>query len=173
MYHLKSLLQEDKNLLILNLGNISPTLDTNSSHPILYQILKRILTELEDEIDARVDEGFTPLNLSIPDEIQFYNHPTPLQLFENIFKSFKRQVSKQEDWCSEQVVLLIDEFQYIYDLIVADKLPETFMQNWKALLQANYFNAVLVGQDVMPKFKDRFAMSLVQRKMNALPISTS
>ena len=157
LYHLKSLLQEDKNLLILNLGNISPTLDTNSSNPILYQILKRILTELEGEIDTRVDEGFTPLNLSFPDEIQFYNHPAPLQLFENIFKSFKRQVPKQEDWYSEQVVLLIDEFQYIYDLIVADKLPETFMQIWKALLQANYFNAVLVGQDVMPKFKDRFA----------------
>ncbi len=30
------------------------------------------------------------------------------------------------------------------------------MKNWKALLQENYFNAVLVGQDVMPKFKQRF-----------------
>jgi len=30
------------------------------------------------------------------------------------------------------------------------------MRNWKALLQENYFSAVLVGQDVMPKFKQRF-----------------
>ena len=30
------------------------------------------------------------------------------------------------------------------------------MKNWKALLQENYFNAVLVGQDVMTKFKQRF-----------------
>jgi len=35
-------------------------------------------------------------------------------------------------------------------------IPETFMKNWKAMLQDNFFNAVLVGQDVMPKFKQRF-----------------
>ncbi len=30
------------------------------------------------------------------------------------------------------------------------------MKNWKAILQENYFSAVLVGQDVMPKFKQRY-----------------
>ena len=30
------------------------------------------------------------------------------------------------------------------------------MKNWKAILQENYFSAVLVGQDVMAKFKQRF-----------------
>jgi len=30
------------------------------------------------------------------------------------------------------------------------------MKNWKALLQENYFSAVLAGQDMMPKFKERF-----------------
>ena len=156
LYHLKRSLQQDKNLLILDLGNISPALDTNSSNPVLYQILKRILTELEAEIKSHVDDGLAQLNIDIPDDIQFYNHPTPLQLFEEIFRSFKRQTSKKEDWCGGRVVLLIDEFQYIYELIDASQLPRTFMQNWKALLQANYFNVVLVGQDVMPKFKARF-----------------
>ena len=30
------------------------------------------------------------------------------------------------------------------------------MKNWKALLQEGYFGAILAGQDVMPKFKQRF-----------------
>jgi hypothetical protein len=55
-----------------------------------------------------------------------------------------------------RIVLLIDEFSYIYAQIVSERIPELFMKNWKALLQENYFSAVLVGQDVMPKFKQHF-----------------
>jgi len=40
--------------------------------------------------------------------------------------------------------------------LIQRRIPESFMKNWKALLQENYFSAVLVGQDVMPKFKQRF-----------------
>ena len=162
LYHLKRLLQEDKDLLILDLENIATILGEESSQTedskvsLLNQILKSILTELEYAIGDRVDRDFTPLDLPIPGDQEFYAHPNPLQRFTDIFKSFKRQISKHEDWRDVRVVLLIDEFQYIYARIVAGKIPESFMENWKALLQANYFHAVLVGQDVMPKFKARF-----------------
>ena len=156
LYHLKKLLEESKDLLILNVENIGSIQDPDSEVPLLYQILKDILTTMEYAVEDRIDKGFTPLHLSIPDDIAFYQHPAPLQCFQNTFRSFIRHVSNQEDWRSVRVVLLIDEFQYIYDRIVAGEIPESFMQNWKALLQANYFNAVLVGQDVMPKFKARF-----------------
>ena len=155
LYHLKKALETDRKLLVLDLGNIG-TLGEDSPVPLLFRILKRILKELEYAVEDRVDEGFPSVDLSIPGDNEFYNHPDPLQRFEDTFKSLKRQVSKREGWRGVRVVLLIDEFQYIYDRILADKIPESFMQNWKALLQANYFNAVLVGQDVMPKFKLRF-----------------
>ena len=162
LYHLKRLLEKDKDLLILDLENIATILGEDSNQTedsqasLLNQILKSILTELEYAIEDRINENFTPLDLPIPGDQEFYAHPNPLQRFTNIFKSFKRQVSKHEDWRGVRVVLLIDEFQYIYDRIVAGQIPESFMQNWKALLQANFFHAVLVGQDVMPKFKARF-----------------
>ena len=156
LYHLKESLQEDKELLILDLGNIGSIQDADSSVQLLYQILKHILTELEHAVEDRVDAGFSSLDISIPNDKEFYNHPAPLQCFGEIFQRLKRLVSRQKDWRGVRAVILIDEFQYIYDRIVADKIPESFMQNWKALLQANYFNAVLVGQDVMPKFKLRF-----------------
>ncbi len=156
LYHLKTLLQKDKELLILDLGNIGTIQDPDSEVPLLYQVLKRILTELEYAIEDRSDDGFSSLDLSIPDDLDFYNHPTPLQCFQDTFKTLDRLVSRQEDWRGVRVVLLIDEFQYIYSRIVAGEIHEAFMQNWKALLQANYFSAVLVGQDMMPKFKERF-----------------
>ena len=152
LYHLKERLKKDSKLLVLDLGSIG-TLSEDSSMPLLYRILRRILTELEDTVEDRVDEGLPPLDFSIPSDNEFYNHPDPLQRFEDTFRGLKRYVSKQESWYGVKVVLLIDEFQYIYDRILAGKIPQSFMQNWKALLQANYFHAVLVGQDVMPKFK--------------------
>ena len=162
LYHLKESLQEDRELLILNLDNIATILGENTNQhddsnvSLLTQILKSILTELQYAIEDRIDEGFTPLEIAIPSDIDFYSHPNPQQCFGNVFKSFRRQISKQEDWRGARAVLLIDEFQYIYSLIVDGKIPESFMQSWKAFLQANYFHTVLVGQDVMPKFKARF-----------------
>ena len=156
LHHLKASLQKDSELLILDLGNLGSIQEEDSSVPLLHQILKRILTVLEYAIEDRVDAGFTSLALPIPDDSEFYGHPAPLQCFQDTFERLKRQVARHEDWRGVRAVLLIDEFQYIYARIVAGKIPESFMQNWKALLQANYFSAVLVGQDVMPKFKERF-----------------
>ncbi|MXY98605.1 MAG: AAA family ATPase [Gemmatimonadetes bacterium] len=162
LYHLKKALQEDADLLILDLENIAAILGEDSDHgeeskiSLLNQILKSILTELEYAIEDRVDKGFIPLDIPVPCDQEFYSHPNPQQRFVDTFKSFKRQISKQENWRGVRVVLLIDEFQYIYARIVDGKIPASFMQSWKALLQANYFHAVLVGQDVMPKFKASF-----------------
>ena len=143
LYHLNTLLKKDADILVLDLGNIGSIQDDNSSVQLLYQILKRILTELEYAVEDRVDEGFSPLALSVPNDGEFYNHPAPLQCFEDTFAKLKRLTSKQADWQGVRVVILIDEFQYIYSQIVAGKISESFMKNWKALLQANYFNAVL------------------------------
>ena len=155
LYHLKEALEKDKKLLVLDLGNIGTLQDPTAKKPLLYQFLYRILRRLETAIRRKQREGFSSLGLSIP-RTDFYEAHAPLQYFEDTFEELKDLVSQQEDWNGVRVVLLIDEFQYIYDRIVAGEIPESFMQNWKALLQANHFNAVLVGQDVMQKFKDHF-----------------
>ena len=158
LYHLKELLQEDRELLILDLGNMSTLLDQHAQTSLLHQFLNGILRAFERAIQRKQHEGLSPLELAIPGK-EFYDHPAPLQLFEDTFvklKDLTNEQAGQEDWRGTRVVLLIDEFQYIYDPIIEGKIPDSFMKNWKALLQANYFSAVLVGQDVMKKFKLRF-----------------
>ncbi len=156
LHHLKNKLKSDRDLFILDLGNIGSLIDEHSACPFLYQILWGILKRLAYAIEDMVSEGRTPLQLPIPTDNGFYNHPSPLALFNDIFERFQRESAKLPDWRGVRPVLLIDEFSYVYGYITAGRIPEAFMKNWKALLQANYFSAVLVGQDVMPKFKQRF-----------------
>jgi len=156
LFHLKQFLQKDKNLIIVDIGNIGSLLDPYSSVPFLYQILWIFLKELKDSILSKIEEGFSEINLSFPNDQDFFNHPSPLIYFKEVFKSIQRACSKHEDWKNIRIILLVDEFSYIYEFIASHKIPESFMKNWKAILQENYFNAVLAGQDVMPKFKQKF-----------------
>ena len=156
LYHLRRRLEREKDLMILDLGNIGSILDDHSTFPLLYQILWTILQKLQYAIEDWEDKGYSSLDMPFPSDREFYTHPSPLVLFKQIFDEYKRRASKREDWRGIQVVILIDEFSYIYGQIVAGHIPELFMRNWKALLQENYFSAVLAGQDVMPKFKERF-----------------
>jgi tetratricopeptide (TPR) repeat protein len=157
LYHLKQRLEASGNLLVIDLGNIGSILDEQSQIPFLYQILWSILGELRDVIeDAVEDRRLPPLNLIFPQDREFYEHPSPLVKFRELFNAYKRRTARTEGWQHVQTILLIDEFSYIYGQIVGDKIPELFMKNWKALLQENYFSVVLAGQDVMPKFKQRF-----------------
>lgn len=156
LYHLKLELQQDKNLLILDIGNIGSILDEKSSTPFLYQILLTIIRKLQYAIEDKVEEGYGLISINLPTDYDFYGHPSPLTLFKDIFERFKRATNKIDGWKQIRVVLLIDEFSYIYSQIVSNRISGEFMKNWKALLQENFFSAVLVGQDVMPKFKQKF-----------------
>jgi tetratricopeptide (TPR) repeat protein len=157
LHHLKSKLEKQKNFLILDLGAISGVFDDHSTTPLLYHILWNILKRLDDAIRDRVDRcGFMQLGLSIPGYKEFYSHPSPLVFFKDILDNYKRLAGRSENWSEVRLIVQIDEFSDLYKQIILGKLPDTFMKNWKAILQENYFNAILAGQDVMYKFKQQF-----------------
>lgn len=158
LHHLKTNLDATGNILVIDIGNIGSILDAQSSAPLLYQILWSILRRLEYGIDDMIEKkNLDSLGLSFPTVREFYSHPSPLVFFRDFFDKYKRQAARIEGWKKLRLILLIDEFSYIYGLITSGRVPELFMKNWKALLQENYFSVVLAGQDVMPKFKQHFA----------------
>ena len=157
LYHLKNELRKDPDLLIVDLDNIGDLLDETASASFVHQILWAIVKGLKAEIAREEMKGRPPLGLLFPKNLEFYNYPAPLEYFKDIFESFRERAAQTPGWIGMRVVLLIDEFSYIYTQIVKGSISEEFMKIWKALLQKNYFGAVLVGQDVMPKFKQRFA----------------
>ena len=157
LFHLKKKLECQKELLILDIGNIASNIDESSGVPFPYQFLWSILQKLADALeDKEYREGITALNPDIPSASDFFAHPTPITYFKTVFDRYQRQIARTAEWRNVRIVLLIDEFSYIHQMIVESRIPESFMKNWKALLQENYFSVVLVGQDDMPKFKEKF-----------------
>ncbi len=156
LYHLKMRLENFKNILILDLSNIASVLDDDSNYPFFHQILWSILYNLKDAIEESIEQGYPKLKLKFPDIYDFFKHPSPFIIFNEIFKKYKKSARKIKEWENRRIVLLIDEFSYLFGLILEKKLSKLFMKNWKAILQSNYFNVVLAGQDIMPKFKNMF-----------------
>ena len=55
-----------------------------------------------------------------------------------------------------RIVLLIDEFSDIYKELLAQTIQRQFMRAWKSITEQRFFSAVLVGQDIMQRFKQDF-----------------
>ena len=66
LYHLKKSLEKDRELLILDLGNMSTLLDQHAQTSLLHQFLNGILRGLERAIRLKQHEGFSSLELAIP-----------------------------------------------------------------------------------------------------------
>jgi tetratricopeptide (TPR) repeat protein len=155
--HLRRRLEQDPNLLPLDLGNIGPILTNTSSAPVLHKLLWRILDGLPGVIGRRIASGAPSIDFIIPTDTEFFGHPDPLWLFDKCFETLRQKAAETPGWERTRVLLLLDEFGYIFEHIVKSTLPSDFMKVWKALLQRRLFNAVLVGSDVMPKFKALYA----------------
>jgi len=65
-----------------------------------------------------------------------------------------RGVSRLLRKLGHSLIVAIDEFTYIFENSKSG--VEEFMRCWKALLEAKTFNALLIGQDTMPRFKQAY-----------------
>ena len=90
------------------------------------------------------------------EKIPFRDFSTPN--FWDFMDDVKSKIKKN---CPEKrLVVLLDEFTYIYSAIKSNKLDESFMKVWKSILEKSFFSCVLVGQDVMPSFQEEFKNEL-------------
>jgi tetratricopeptide (TPR) repeat protein len=150
--HLEKKLESNPQIIVVKLGDIGKFMG-ESSTPIFYRFLHQILRALRDEVRKKtVTTGLSSIDFSIPDSRLFYEHPVPVDYFYEIMDSFQNQKNNLADWENIRIIVSMDEFTYIYEKIVKGDLSTDFMKNWKALLAKNYFNVVLVAQDVFPKF---------------------
>lgn len=118
----------------------------------------KILSELYDCLDTKRDDGELVPDFKIPTKNDFQNEDVenPLETFTKYMRAFKKACQKTEGWKDKRLVVLIDEFTYMYGAIKMGNITPTIMQQWKAITQDEkaQFSVVLVGQDVVPAFKN-------------------
>ena len=91
------------------------------------------------------------------------NWPRDHQVDASPIESFRRSVfasthlmKTRKGWRNVRPIFLIDEFTYVYEYIQEKLLTPAFMRQWKSLLESRTFDAVLIGQDTMPRFKEAY-----------------
>lgn len=118
----------------------------------------KILTELDSNLEDLRDDGEIVPEFIIPSKNDFQNEDleNPLETFTKYMRAFKKSCQKTEGWKDKRLVVLIDEFTYMYGAIKMGNITPTIMQQWKAITQDEkaQFSVVLVGQDVVPAFKN-------------------
>ena len=92
-----------------------------------------------------------------------HNWPRDFQVDASPIESFRRSVfatthliQSRKGWRNVRPIFLIDEFTYVYEYIREGLLTPAFMRQWKSLLESRTFDAVLIGQDTMPRFKEAY-----------------
>lgn len=152
MLHLKEKLMETNKMfcIFFSMGDIINNLSEASFY---HKILSSIKTELEF---IEFDGGTIP-EFEIPTYADFKNEDedNPLNTFTKYMIKFKLSCKKTDGWQDKNLVVMIDEFTYLYTEIKKGNISPSIMKQWKAVTQNEraQFSVVLVGQDVVPSFK--------------------
>jgi len=153
LYHLKEELEKDTNKAFcvnFSLGDIVEDLNTSTFYHKILSLIEETLEDLEFE-GIKVPEYKAPT-------LAAFEQNVAADLFRKSLKNFKRSCSKTSGWEDKKLVVMIDEFTYLYTAILRKQVSDNIMQQWKAVTQNkdSRFSVVLVGQDVVPKFKSLY-----------------
>lgn len=171
LYHLKKRLEQrySDRLLIWDVDNIGSILPEDNPESYLPHFLYTMLDIGENELKKhRILGPLAQQNGLKAPLSEMLDRPSEANL---LFNQYIRQLNEilQAQGCI--IVLFVDEFTYLHELIRKGRLSGDFMKFWKAFLQRNCVFAVIAGQDDMPEFikeyENEFA-SMDTRKLTYL-----
>lgn len=149
LFHLRERLDNDSKAFCIqfSLGEIIEDL---SSEVFYY----KVLSEIEDSLDILREEGYLVPDFKCPNLNDLSK--APAIVFNEQLKVLRKRMQSIEGWSNKKLVLLLDEFTYIYTAIKRGILSDQFMKSWKSFLEKGHFTSVLIGQDIMPKFTSAY-----------------
>jgi hypothetical protein len=146
LFHLKKQLNQSAKAFCISFS-LGEIVDDLSAQTFYY----KILSEIEDSLDALSNENYNIPIFKAPSLLELKEAPS--LIFNDYMKIFRKECAATTGWENKSFVLLIDEFTYIYTAIQKKFLSEQFMKTWKSFVEKSFFNSILIGQDIMPKFK--------------------
>lgn len=149
LYHLREKLLQTSNSFCISFS-LGEILENLSSLTFYY----KILSEMEDELETLSEAGISIPDFTAPSLAELKEAPS--LVFNDYLKKFNKDISLLKEWEDKKLILLLDEFTYVYTAIQKKVLSDDFMKTWKSFLEKGFFTSVLVGQDIMPKFTEAY-----------------
>jgi len=149
-----SLLYHVKERMVFPLIPVSFTLGVSAANLTMASFLFQILQNMQRTFGALEDSGMPRIAVSMPSIEAIERNPD--RQFDMYMRQLQRFFNQSETYREARIVLLIDEFSYLYSAIQTGEVPYTFMKFWKALAEQDYFSIVVVGHSNMRKFIDDF-----------------
>lgn len=114
----------------------------------------RILTTIERKINKLKSLGDKVPGIGKTNLKELMLNP-PIVFYDRL-NEIKSSFNESQEWRDKKLVLIIDEFTYIFYQIKKGTISQTFMQNWKAFIEDGGFSVVVSGQDTMKQFMQEF-----------------
>lgn len=151
LYHLKKRLEQSNQTfcVLFSLGDIIENLSTTT-------FFYKICSTIEEELENLFSNNLEVPEYKCPSYEEFRKEPNSSDFFRRQISLFKSKCFALNTWKEKKIIIMIDEFTYLYTAIREGKTSETIMKQWKAVTQneSSRFSVVLVGQDVVPAFKN-------------------
>lgn len=80
----------------------------------------------------------------------------PDKTFSEYLEFYRDIIIDKLHYEQDKIVLIVDEFTYLYYHILEKKISPRIMEFWKGLIESKVFSFVFAGQDAMPRFMDDF-----------------
>jgi len=153
MLHLKKRLIETGQTFCV-FFSIGEIINNLTEATFYYKILSTIQQEL-DSLEFDGEQNIPTIKLPHWIDFKLEDENNPLNTFIKYMTYFKQTCKQTSGWETKNLVVMIDEFTYLYTEIKKGNVSPSIMKQWKAVTQneRSQFSVVLVGQDVVPSFK--------------------
>lgn len=129
---------------------------------ITQTFVAEVIDQLRERVSSRLDaKTFENLLTRWPEASSVASQP--LASLRKAITAARALLKSSGHHEPPRVVIMIDEFTYLFELLRRTNVAESdqnqlrdFMRQWKSLLEAKLFSALVVGQDTMPYFIKTF-----------------
>lgn len=152
LYHLEKRLRSINPIgnIVVNIGSIGEQGLTNDDiTDFLYAILDGIQYEIKSN-HQELKEKLNDLDVIINADRLLEDREHSQSFFNKSMTDLCRALEIQTEQYS--IILMIDEFTYIYDWIRQGSMTDRIMQFWKGFIQKHGIFAIIIGQDHMKRF---------------------
>ena len=128
--------------------------DSESEKESMANLFYTIISEIGRAIKEVDRNVYKESGCHIIRRHEFENYPD--QTFKEYLDFYRDIIVDKLHYEQDKIVLIVDEFTYLYYHILEGKISSSIMEFWKGLVESRIFSFVFAGQDAMPRFMDDF-----------------